>query len=105
MIPDEPSKQLLNACYGENSLKISEQVVSYFPKRVYNGLEDLAETIMNPAIAILQEYQGQCKITGTLLHPSLYTCIPILSYLIWSGIHSESFNNFAFSIVHWILYV
>jgi hypothetical protein len=42
-------EKLLSACYGENSLKISEQVVSYFPKRVYNGLEDLAETIMNPA--------------------------------------------------------
>jgi len=24
-------------------------VVSHFPNRVYNGLEDLAETIMNPA--------------------------------------------------------
>jgi len=25
-------------------------VVSHFPNRVYNGLEDLAETFMNPAI-------------------------------------------------------
>jgi hypothetical protein len=49
MIPDKPSKQLINTCYGDNSLKINEHVVSYFPKRVYNGLEDLAETIMNPA--------------------------------------------------------
>ena len=26
-----------------------ENVVSYFPARVYNGIEDLAETSMNPA--------------------------------------------------------
>ena len=28
---------------------IRDNVVSKFPNRVYNGLEDLAETIMNPA--------------------------------------------------------
>ena len=28
---------------------IRDNVVSQFPNRVYNGLEDLAETIMNPA--------------------------------------------------------
>jgi hypothetical protein len=43
MFPDEPSKQLLDTCHGENSLRINEQVVSYFPKCVYNGLEDLAD--------------------------------------------------------------
>ena len=46
---EEPSKQLFNSCYGENSVKIDNHVVSHFPARVYNGLEDLAETIMNPA--------------------------------------------------------
>jgi len=40
---------LLNSCIGENSLRIGENVVSHFPNRVYNGLEDLAETIMIPA--------------------------------------------------------
>jgi len=48
---EEPSKQLFNSCYGENSVKIDNHIVSHFPARVYiyNGLEDLAETIMNPA--------------------------------------------------------
>jgi hypothetical protein len=32
----------------ENSIRIDNHV-SHFPARVYNGLEDLAETIMNPA--------------------------------------------------------
>ena len=31
------------------SIVIDENLVSYFPARVYNGIEDLAETIMNPA--------------------------------------------------------
>jgi hypothetical protein len=41
-------KYLLKTCYGENSLRMNEKVVSQFPIRVYNGLEDLSETIMNP---------------------------------------------------------
>ena len=28
---------------------VDENVVSYFPARVYDGVEDLAKTIMNPA--------------------------------------------------------
>ena len=46
---EEPSKQLFNSGYGKNSVKIDNQVVSQFPARVYNGLEDLGETIINPA--------------------------------------------------------
>jgi len=33
---------------GEMSVKIDNHVVSHLPARVYNVLEDLAETIMNP---------------------------------------------------------
>ena len=29
---------------------VNENLVSYFPARVYNGIDDLTETIMNPAI-------------------------------------------------------
>jgi hypothetical protein len=36
-------------CYGQNSLQIGEKLVSHFPVQVYNGLEDLAKTIMTPA--------------------------------------------------------
>jgi len=42
----ELGKQLFNSCYGENSIRICENVKSHFPARVYNGLEDFAETIM-----------------------------------------------------------
>ena len=42
-------KNLINSCIGENSLRIRDNVVSHFPNRVYNGLEHLAEKIMNPA--------------------------------------------------------
>jgi len=46
---NKSSNVLINSCIGENSLRIRDNVVSYFPNRVYNGLEDKAETIMNPA--------------------------------------------------------
>jgi hypothetical protein len=39
----------LGVCYGQNSLKVGEKIISHFPVRVYNGLEDLAATIMAPA--------------------------------------------------------
>ena len=45
----ETYNNLINSCIGENSFRIRDNVVSHFPNRVYNGLEDLAETIMNPA--------------------------------------------------------
>jgi hypothetical protein len=40
---------LLASCYGDNSIGIDVNVISYFPARIYNGLEVLATTIMNPA--------------------------------------------------------
>jgi len=46
---EEPSTQLFNSCYGENSVKIDNLIVLHFPARIYKGLEDLAETIRNPA--------------------------------------------------------
>jgi hypothetical protein len=46
---DKSSKVLFNSCYGDSSIRIDDKVISYFPARVYNGLEDLAATIMNPA--------------------------------------------------------
>ena len=45
---EEPSKQLFDSCYRENFIRIGDNVVSHLPARVYNGLEDLAEKIMNP---------------------------------------------------------
>ena len=43
------SGKVLASCYGDNSIRIDDNVISYFPARTYNGLEDLATTIMNPA--------------------------------------------------------
>jgi hypothetical protein len=45
---EKPIKQLFNSCYDANTIIIGDNVVSYFPVSVYNGIEDLAETIMNP---------------------------------------------------------
>ena len=43
------SEELFNSCRGENSTMIDENLVSYFPARVNNGIVNLAEPIMNPA--------------------------------------------------------
>jgi hypothetical protein len=45
---DGLSRELLSTCHVPNSLRTGENIVSHFPFRVYNGREDLAETIMNP---------------------------------------------------------
>ena len=45
----EQSNELFSSCRGENSIVINEKLVSYFPAPVYNGIEDLAETIMKTA--------------------------------------------------------
>jgi len=43
------SKELFNSCRGENSIIVNENLVSYFPARTYNDINDLAEIIINPA--------------------------------------------------------
>ena len=43
------SKAFFNSCRWENSFKVSDNLLSYFPARIYNGLNDLAETVMNPS--------------------------------------------------------
>ena len=40
---------------GQNSPQINENMVSQFPVKVYNGVEDLVKTIMTPLIAALPE--------------------------------------------------
>jgi hypothetical protein len=34
---------------------MSENMASHFPVKVYNGVEDLVETIMTPQIAVVPE--------------------------------------------------
>ena len=55
----EQSDEFVSSCCGENSIVFNENLVSYFPARVYNGIEDLEETIMNPA---------NCRSSLVMLH-------------------------------------
>ena len=55
----EEINYLFSSRRGENSIVINENLVSYFPARVYNVIEDLAETILNPA---------NCRTFLVLLH-------------------------------------
>ena len=43
------SEELFNSCRRENSIMVNENLVCYFPERVYIGNDDFIETIMNPA--------------------------------------------------------
>ena len=40
-------EEFFNSYRGENAIIVNENLVSYFPASVYNGIDDLAETIMN----------------------------------------------------------
>ena len=42
------SKKFFHSFHGENSIPVDDGVVSYFPARIYDRIEDLAKTIMNP---------------------------------------------------------
>ena len=39
---------MFNSCHEDNSITVDDNVVSYFPARVYDRIEDLGKTIMNP---------------------------------------------------------
>jgi hypothetical protein len=45
----KPWQRLFNSCYGASSVMIDNQLVSHFPARVYNGLDGLTETILDPS--------------------------------------------------------
>ena len=72
------SEELFNSWFGENSIMVNENLVSYFPARVYNGIDYLAETIMNPA-----NHRSSTVNLSTLLILKPYTFTPILSNQIW----------------------
>jgi len=40
---------LIKSCRGENTIIVKENLVSHFPSRAYDSIDDLAETIMNNA--------------------------------------------------------
>ena len=49
------NKESVTSCRGETFIMFNENLVSYFPDRVYNGIENLAETIINLLIAVLPQ--------------------------------------------------
>ena len=62
------SKKLFNSCHGENSITVNDNVVSHFPARVYDGIEDLTKTIMDPGncrISRLTIFKIQFKLCST----------------------------------------
>ena len=40
---------MFKSCRGENSILVKKNLVSYFPSRAYNSVDDLEKTIINPA--------------------------------------------------------
>ena len=48
-------KESVKSCRGETFIMFNENLVSYFPDRVYDGIENLAETIINLLIAVLPQ--------------------------------------------------
>jgi len=42
-------KEPFNSSRGENSLMVKENLVSYFHARAYNDINDIGETMINPA--------------------------------------------------------
>jgi len=43
------SEELFNSRRGKNSIMVDENLASYFPARVSNGIDELAAAIINPA--------------------------------------------------------
>ena len=57
---------------------INKNLVSYVPARVYNGIEDLGETIMNPANCRTSLVMLPTKDNLNFTQPDTYTFTRIL---------------------------
>ena len=77
------SKELFCWRRGENSVRVDENLVSYFPAGEYNGIDDLAETIMNPANCRTSQVMLPTKDNINFIqHEPVYVYM-ILSNQIW----------------------
>jgi len=63
------SNDLFKSCRGENSIFVKENLVSYFPSRAYASIDDLAETIMNPANCRFSTVKHSIKDSSNFSHP------------------------------------
>jgi hypothetical protein len=100
MPQDGLGKELLSTCNGENSLRINEKVVSHFPLLLYNGIEDLAKTIMKPANCHSSRVTIPVQDKSDLATPEHFCVYTDLSNQIWSGFLRETLNNPILSISH-----
>jgi len=76
------TKELFKSCVVENSIIVEENLVSYFPARAYNSIDDLEEMIVNPGYFVLTRWSTPLKKIWTLLIMKPYTFTLILSYQI-----------------------
>jgi len=51
---------------------VNENLVSYFPARVYNGIDDFAENIMNPATCHSSTVNLSTKDNFNFIQPEYY---------------------------------
>ena len=79
----EQSNELFSSCRGETSIVINENFVSSFPARVYNGIEDLAENIMNLSNCRTSLVMLPTKHNLNLLSLNPYAFTQTLSNQIW----------------------
>ena len=63
----------------ENSIMVKKNIVSYFPAHEYDGIDDLAETITNPANCCSLTMIHFIKTILSLLTMNPYTFTKILS--------------------------
>ena len=69
------TNDLFKSCRVENSIIFKENLVSYFPSRAYASINDLSETIMNPANCRSSALKHSIKYNIKFAHPEpVYVC-------------------------------
>jgi len=63
------SNDLFKSCLGENSIMVKVNLVSYFPSRAYDSIDDLAETIINTANSCSSAVKHSIKQNINIAHP------------------------------------
>jgi hypothetical protein len=72
--------ELFKSCRGENSIMVNENVVSHFTSRAYDSINDLEETIKNPANCCSSTVKHSIKTILAMLTLNPYTFTKILTY-------------------------
>jgi len=73
------SNDLFKSSRGENSITVKENLVSYFPSRAYDSINDLVETIINTANCRSSAMRHSIKDNINIAHPEpLYVYTDII---------------------------